>query len=128
MINLPTFCWNNLLSFLKTVLKKKLIKTVVYFPRYLISKEFLIKNPDFEDVNNYILNSNFNFKQGSMFKFNTGSGCSFVATSKLIKRVKGYYEKPDFACDFDMHLKFSNEKSRFIDGRNIEFIVLNFQL
>ncbi len=116
---LPTFCWNNLLSFLKNSFEKKLINTVVYFPRYLISKEFLIKNPDFEDVNNYILNSNFNFKQNSMFKFNTGSGCSFVATSKLIKRVKGYYEKPDFACDFDIHLKFSNEKSRFIDGRNI---------
>ena len=60
---LPTFCWNNLLSFLKNSFEKKLIKTVVYFPRYLISKEFLIKNPDFEDVNNYILNSNFNFSK-----------------------------------------------------------------
>lgn len=123
---LPTFCWNNLLSFLKNSFKKKLFKTVIYFPRYLIRKEFLIKNPDFQDVNNYILNSNFNFEQGSKFKFNTGAGCSFVATSKLIKKVKGYYEKPDFACDFDIHLKFSNEKSRFIDGRNIGVYSLKF--
>lgn len=123
---MPTYCWNNLLLFLKNTFKKNLSETVLYCPRYLMSKEFLLKNPNFEDINSFILNSNFNFKQSSKFKFSSGTGCSFVASNKLIKKVKGYYEKPDFANDFDIHLKFSNEKSSFVDGRNIGVYTLKF--
>ena len=114
---LPSSCWNNLLTFLKSEEKK--INPVIYFPRYRIDKDFLLKNKSFEDLNSYILTSNFNHNLTSQFKFNVGGGCTFVASTKQLKNVKGYTEIPDFACDFDLHLRFSNDGSTFFDGRNI---------